>query len=204
MIPGFPSERIGINTKASPTWKLCLFCLFMRENKKLFWQSWLKHCLLSCTKDSQKSKVCLPTCSVILKSNTKWCPDIQEFFLWKEASHKRLLCYSLQLWQRIFGPAIDGQSSGRMDKRVGGKCELWDSFTHLCLGYPYHKAPPPPTPLRPQQSESYPLSPHPVVNLHKCVFLISEAKVRFKMLQIIILMWLGGFVVRFLAIIYSI
>lgn len=98
--------------------------IFFLQNEKLFWQSWLERCLLSCTKDSQKSKVCLPNRSVILKSNTKWCPDIAEFFLWKEASHKWLLCYSPQLWRRSLRPAIDGQSYGRMKKEASGKCEL--------------------------------------------------------------------------------
>lgn len=87
---GFYSERIEVNTDARPNWTF----YFSFHNETLFWQSRLKHCLLSCTKDSQKSKVCLPNCSVILKSNRKWCPDIQELFLWKESCHKWLLCYS--------------------------------------------------------------------------------------------------------------
>lgn len=118
----FSRKGIGVNTEASPTWKWYIF--FFLQNEKLFWQSWLERCLLSCTKDSQKSKVCLPNRSVILKSNTKWCPDISEFFLWKEASHKWLPCYSPQLWRRSLRPAIDGQSYGRMKKEASGKCEL--------------------------------------------------------------------------------
>lgn len=53
-------------------------------------------CLLSWTKYSQKSKVCLPNHIALLKLITQWWPDM-EFFLWRECSHKWLLCYSLQL-----------------------------------------------------------------------------------------------------------
>lgn len=92
----------------------------------------MKHCFDSLSSSTacsavqgiHRNPVCLHNCSVILKSNTKQCPDIQEFFLWKATSHKWLLCYSPQLWQRSLRPTVDGESYGRMKKEVNGKCEL--------------------------------------------------------------------------------
>lgn len=45
----------------------------------------------------QKSNGCLPDHIAVLKWITQWCPDMKDFFLRKECSHKWLLCYSLQL-----------------------------------------------------------------------------------------------------------
>lgn len=66
-----------------------------------------------------------------------------QFFLWKEASHKWLLCLSLQLRRCRLTPAIDGQRSGQWKKwalrlatlgcNFGSSLPLFPSHTHATL-----------------------------------------------------------------------
>lgn len=118
----FFCKRIGVKSKLE---------IFFLQTETLLWQSRLKLCLLSCTRDTQKSKVCLPNCSVILKSNTKWWTGAsRSFFLWKETSHKWLLPYSPQLWQRSRRPTINGERvMVEWKKEVNGK--MWVSSLQL-------------------------------------------------------------------------
>lgn len=114
----FIVRESGLTTRQVRAETVFFSFFFFKQSETLFWQSRLKHCLLSCTKDSQKSKVCLPNRSVILKSNTKTMPRHPGVsFYGKKTGHKWPLCCSPQLWQSGLRPAIDGQSYGWTKKK---------------------------------------------------------------------------------------
>lgn len=96
--------------------KMVIYYFFFLQNETLFWQSRLKHCLLSCTKDSQKSKVCLPNRSVILKIKHTMMPRHPgALFMERGTSHKWL-------------PLLIAHSCGRGKSQSGHRwAELWSS-----------------------------------------------------------------------------
>lgn len=108
----------GVNVEASPSWKWYFRFFFFYRMKHCFDSHSSNTACSAVQRIHRNPKSVYPT-ALSYWNQTKPCPDIQEFYLWKETSHKWLRYYRSSLRE-----AIDGQSHGQMKKEVNGKCEL--------------------------------------------------------------------------------